>query len=211
MTVKIVGFEVSPGVLSVMMCLHELGVPYQIENPASWQALKDEDFIANKHPFGKIPVLCDGDYTITETRAICRYLVSKYQGKYNDTILIPNDVHKAGLVDQYISYEYSYYTPPVAKLVVEEVFHKTSNPELVETSQKEIDKVLNVYEKLLNGKEYLNGEFSLADVLHISFTHFIFSSTKYADWWNKKPNVKQWWDRISNRDCWKKCVEKIKF
>ncbi|CAG8474799.1 14781_t:CDS:2 [Gigaspora rosea] len=77
----------------------------------------------------------------------------------------------SGLVDQYISYEYSYYTPPVAKLEVEEVFHKTSNPELVEASQKEINKVLDVYEKLLNGKEYLNREFSLADLLYIPFTY----------------------------------------
>ncbi|CAG8513966.1 33804_t:CDS:2 [Racocetra persica] len=205
MTLKIIGFEVSSNTLSVIACLNELGLPYQIENPASWHALKEEDFLANKHPFGRIPVLYDGDYKITETRAICRYLVSKYQGKHNDTILIPHDINEAGLIDQLISYEVSYYEPLLKTIVLQEVFKlHPENHEIIKHTCEEIDKVLKVYDKLLEGKEYLNGEFSLADLLHCPYTQYIYSSTKHNDLWDKRPNVKKWWDRISNRDAWKK-------
>src|SRR5207253_2818871 len=52
---------------------------------------------------GKVPVLIDDGFTIYESRPIARYLVNKYQGTKNSTVLIPSDVQKAALVDQFIS------------------------------------------------------------------------------------------------------------
>ncbi|CAG8660959.1 5190_t:CDS:1, partial [Dentiscutata erythropus] len=86
-------------------------------------------------------------------------------------------------------------------IIFQEVFRTIpENPESIKQSHKEIDKVLEVYDKLLEGKEYLAGKFSLANLLHCP-------STKHVDLWNKRLNVKKWWDRISNRDAWKKAWE----
>ncbi|CAG8682479.1 13602_t:CDS:1, partial [Dentiscutata heterogama] len=155
---------------------------------------------------GKIPVLHDGDYKIAESRAICRYLVSKYQGKYNNTILIPNDIHEAGLVEEFISYEAFYYEPPASKIVYYELVLRTPESEIIKQALKDINKILDVFDKLLEGKEYLNGEFSLADLFYCPCTHFIYST--HADLWDKRPNVKKWWDRLRNRDAWKMSLEK---
>ncbi|CAG8811337.1 1393_t:CDS:2 [Gigaspora margarita] len=206
MTIKVIGFARSTNTLRVISCLNELGIPYQLEPPADFAAIKKDDYLANKHPFGKIPVLYDGDYKISESRAICRYLVSKYQGKYNNTILIPHDVHEAGLVDQFIFYESFYYEPVVAKIIIHEIVLKTPESEIAKRALKDLDKVLGVYDKLLEGKEYLNGEFSLADLFHYPCAHFIYSS--HADLWDKRPNVKKWLNRLRNRDAWKASLEK---
>ncbi|CAG8853815.1 2991_t:CDS:2 [Gigaspora margarita] len=212
MTIKLIGQSFSGPTVRVIICLKELGLPYELEPPASMQSLKDEDYIANKHPFGKMPVLFDGDFRITESRPICRYLISKYQGKHNDTILIPNDVHKAGLVDQFISYELSYYDPPISKLLYQEkvskrFFNKDPDPEVIKQAREEFAKVLDVYEKLLEGKEYLNGEYSLADIVH---TYYAYGIVTHSDLWDNKPNVKNWWNRLCNRDAIKKSIEETK-
>ncbi|CAG8695287.1 19319_t:CDS:2, partial [Racocetra persica] len=172
MTIKLIGYPGSSPSLRVSMTLKELGLPYEFEVPANIQELKTDDFLANKHPFGKIPVLIDGDFTINESRAICRYLASKYQGKHNDTILIPTDAHKFGLASQFISYESFYYDPAITKIVHEEIYSKKYNnkdpdQEIIKQGREELAKVLDVYEKILEGKEYLNGEYSLADLFHV--------------------------------------------
>src|SRR4051812_48813764 len=69
----------------------------------------------------RVPVLIDDGFKIYETEAITRYLVKKYQGKKNSTVLIPTDEKKAALVDQFISVGNSYYIPILFKLVDEEL------------------------------------------------------------------------------------------
>ncbi|CAG8689508.1 24824_t:CDS:2 [Cetraspora pellucida] len=215
MTIKLIGFLISTSTLRVIICLKELGIPYELEPPASFQSLKDKDYIANKHPFGRIPVLFDGDFRINESRAICRYLVSKYQGKYNNTILIPNDVYKAGLVEQFISYESCYYDSPVSQIVSQELlakkfWGKDPDPEVLKEARKNLNKVLDVYEKLLEGKEYLVGEFSLADIFHCPGTNLAYGIVTHSDLWDNRPNVKNWWNNLCNRDTIKKSFEEYR-
>ncbi|CAG8804091.1 26869_t:CDS:1, partial [Racocetra persica] len=104
----------------------------------------------------KIPVLIDEDFTINESRAICNYLTSKYQGKHNATILIPTDVHKARLVLQCISYELFYYNPPIFKLIQQEIaakkFYNKDPDQVIKQAREELAKVLDVYEKILEEK-----------------------------------------------------------
>ncbi|CAG8662812.1 16588_t:CDS:2, partial [Dentiscutata heterogama] len=170
MAIKLIGFAQTLHTRRVILTLNELGLSYELEAITEVQTTKTEEFLANKHPFGKIPVLCDGDFIINESRAICRYLVSKYQEDAK-TVLIPNDINKASLVEQYISYELSYFDPPLTKILIQEVFNKrrgeATDQAVVKQACEEIEKVLDVYEKILVRKDYLNGEYSLADLFHI--------------------------------------------
>ncbi|CAG8742023.1 11439_t:CDS:2, partial [Dentiscutata erythropus] len=170
MAIKLIGYAQSLPTRRVILTLNELGLSYEFEAVTEIHTIKTEEFFANKHAFGKIPVLCDGDFTINESRAICRYLVSKYQ-KDVKTVLIPNDINKASLVEQYISYELSYFDQPLTKILLHEVFNKRrgepTDETVVKEAREEIAKTLDVYEKILLGKDYLNGEFSLADLFHI--------------------------------------------
>ena len=73
---------------------------------------------------------------------------------------------------------------------------------IVNEAREELGKTLDVYEKLLEGKDYLTGEFSLADLLHVPVTFFAFKVGE-GDLWNKRPNVSRWWKNISERESWK--------
>ncbi|RIA83116.1 glutathione S-transferase [Glomus cerebriforme] len=215
MTIQIIGFAKSAYTLKVTAVLKELGIPYEVTQPAKFEDIKTPEYLATKHPFGKIPVLIDDGFRLYESRAITRYLINKYQGTKNSTVLIPSDVQKAALVEQFISVETSYYDGPVSKLVAQEVFTKlrggSPDPEIVKEAREEINKVLDVYEKILEGKDYLTGEFSLADVLHCPYTHYSVA-TGHDDLWNdpKRPNVARWWKNISERESWKKIVDELK-
>jgi glutathione S-transferase len=137
-------------------------------------------------------------------------LIKKYQGTKTSTVLIPSDLQKAALVEQFISVESSYYTPPLAKLVTQLVYFKRigkeSDLKIANEAREEIIKVLDVYEKLLEGKDYLTGEFSLADLIHIPYTFYAVNAAGESDLWNKRPNVSRWWKNISERECWKNVV-----
>ena len=142
-------------------------------------------------------------------------MVNKYQGTKNSTVLIPSDPQKAALVDQFISVQHSYYDEGLQKLVVQEVFvkmfGKSPDPEIIKESLEELDKVLEVYEKILEDKEYIAGEFSLADILHCPNTHYAIATGH--NFWNdpKRPNVARWWKNISEREAWKKLSSEIRF
>ncbi|PKC03019.1 glutathione S-transferase [Rhizophagus irregularis] len=206
MTIQLTGYSISAYCLVLLHVLKELGLSYEFTQPNSFEEIKTPEYLATKHPFGKIPSLNDDGFQIYETRAIARYLVKKYQGTKSSTVLIPSDVQKAALVEQFISVEISYYTQPLGKLVGQLVFAKRRGNEpdlkIVNEAREELEKVLDVYEKLLEGKDYLTGEFSLADLLHIPLTNYAIKAGE-NDLWNKRPNVSRWWKNISERESWK--------
>ncbi|KAF0532171.1 glutathione S-transferase [Gigaspora margarita] len=207
MAIKLIGFAQSPTTRRVVLVLNELGIPYELESVTEIQTIKTEEFITKKHPFGKVPVLCDGDHVVNESRAICRYLVSKYQ-KDSKTVLYPDDVHKASLVEQYISYELSYFDPPLSKVLYQEIYAKRrgepTDEAVVKQSLEELSKTLDIYEKILKDKDYLNGEYSLADLFHLPCAHIVYNATEHSDIFDSRPNVKRWLKNLRERDAYKK-------
>lgn len=72
MPLKVYGSPVS--VARVLITLIEKGLEYErIEVNFSQGENKTEEYL-KMHPFGKAPVLVDGDFVIYESRAICKYL-----------------------------------------------------------------------------------------------------------------------------------------
>ncbi|GES94055.1 glutathione S-transferase [Rhizophagus clarus] len=213
MTIQVYGNPGSPFSHIVYYALKELGLSYEIIQPSNSEEYKTPEYLATKHPFGKTPYLDDGEFHIYESRAITRYLANKYQGTKNSTILIPSDVQKAALVEQFISVEISYYTEPLVKILRQLIVMKRQGNEpdlkIVDEGREELGKTLDVYEKLLEGKDYLTGEFSLADLHHVPLTSVAFSAGE-GDLWNKRPNVSRWWKNISERESWKNIVTEYK-
>ncbi|PKY29605.1 thioredoxin-like protein [Rhizophagus irregularis] len=107
MTITVYGHSASTFTSAIFHTLKELGLPYEYKQKNS-EDIKSPEYIATKHPFGRVPFLDDDGFQIYESRAIARYLVNKYQGTKTSTVLIPSDVHKAALVEQFISVETSW-------------------------------------------------------------------------------------------------------
>ncbi|GBB83257.1 hypothetical protein RclHR1_01000013 [Rhizophagus clarus] len=209
MTIKVFGYTASPYVQMVCYVLKELGLSYEIFQPTTYEEIKTPEYLATKHPFGRIPYLDDDEFHIYESRAIARYLVNKYQGTKTSTVLIPSDVQKAALVEQFISVETSYYNEPLFKMLKQFARKKYQGIEpdlkIVNEAREELEKTLDVYEKLLEGKDYLTGEFSLADLLHAPLTLYVINAGE-GELWNKRPNVSRWLKNITERESWKNIV-----
>ncbi|CAO3683356.1 unnamed protein product [Umbelopsis vinacea] len=214
MSVKLLGVPQSTCTLRVITVAKALNIPLEIEViDFSKGVHKSPEYISKYQPFGRIPVLLDGDFTLFESRAICRYLINKYQTK--DTLqLIPSDLKQASLVEQFISVESSEYSDSINKYVYEAVFKKyrglESDPEQLALLRKSSETTLDVYDKILEGKNYLVGDsFTLADVVHLPYGHYAVQAG-LEDVFNSpsRPNVARWWKNITSEPSWKAAIAK---
>ncbi|WJX74637.1 Glutathione S-transferase F10 [Trifolium repens] len=166
-------------------------------------------------PFGLLPVIEDGDYTLYESRAILRYYAEKY--KNQGTELLGKTIEERGLVEQWLEVEAHNFNPPVFNLVMNILVYPLvglpSDPKVIEESKEKLGKVLDIYEERLSKtNKYLAGDFfSLADLSHLPFGHYLLNSIELENMVKERKHVSAWWDDISNRPSWKKVLELYKF
>ncbi|KAK7699683.1 hypothetical protein SLS64_011456 [Diaporthe eres] len=128
-------------------------------------AHKEKQYIANLHPFGRIPALQDGDLILFESRAICRYLVAKY-AKDDSTLRVPTQPTEVARFEQLASVEYSYFDPPVTQLAYEKLFksmmgHGETDNEVASKLTDQLEEALSYYEAHLSVGRYITGKVSL--------------------------------------------------
>ncbi|CAD6272915.1 unnamed protein product [Miscanthus lutarioriparius] len=176
--VKVYGWAISPFVSRALLALEEAGVDYELV-PMSRQAgdhHRPEHLARN--PFGKVPVLEDGDLTLFESHAIARHVLRKHKPELLGTATWSSGT----LVDVWF------------EAVVDENVEK-------------LKKVLEVYEARLSKSKYLAGDFlSLADLSHFTIMH-CFMATEYAALVEALPHVSAWWEGLAARPAAKKVAE----
>ncbi|GLJ52774.1 hypothetical protein SUGI_1124160 [Cryptomeria japonica] len=207
MVVKMFGSGQAGCARRVLACLVEKGIEFEI---VPVDILKGEqkkpEFLALQ-PFGKVPVVQDGDLTLFESRAIIRYFAEKYAAQ--GTCLLGKSLEERALVEQWLEVEGQYFSSPAYELVVQVlIVPKIGQPQdlaLIESSTEKLDKVLDVYEERLSKSKYLAGDFySLADLTHLPFIHYIVSATDKGYLITNRIHVNAWWEDISTRPAWKK-------
>lgn len=62
----------------VLWTLEEIGEPYELVYVDIQAGAQKQGDVAAKNPMGKVPVLTDGDATVTEVAAIALYLADRY-------------------------------------------------------------------------------------------------------------------------------------
>ena len=203
--VTVLGLGMSTCTRRVLTVLKEVGVDFKLQPiDLTKGANKQADYLAEQ-PFGQIPVIHDGKFKLYESRAICRYLAQKYDGKHT---LLPKDPEALGQVEQWISIESSNYK---ADVVVAEYYFKptffgapTDEKNAQEALQK-VHQVFDVMEKHLTATKgkYLVGEnFTLADVVYMPYTDYLLKLPVAKDILAKYPHVQAWWQNISSRPSW---------
>lgn len=205
--VKLYGMSVSTCTRRCQMALEEKNVAYELINVDLMKGEHKQPEFLTKQPFGKIPVLVDGDVQIFESRAIIRYIAKKWAGQGTD--LLGKDAQQQALTENWLEVESQNYNGPVSTIVAEKVFKKWGGQEadeaVVASKLEELSKVLDVYEARLSKSAYLAGpEFSLADLSHLPYTHYLIHAAGLSEPINKRPAVKAWWDNISSRPAWTK-------
>ncbi|CAI5527201.1 unnamed protein product [Closterium sp. Naga37s-1] len=211
-SLKLYGMGYSPFVRRVLLTLHELGIEdYEWEqvNAPNGEA-RTPAYLA-KQPFGKVPLLEDDGECIWESRAIMRYLADKY-GAERGVNLLGKDALERGRVNQWIETEVNAYTPEAITIAFERVFKRfrqlgEPDDEKVAAATKKLEKILDVYEKHLEGREYLVGDsLTLADLTHLPVTEHL-KAAGVGDLFDSRPNLKAWLSHLYSRSAWKKVNE----
>uniref|UniRef100_A0A0C9QRC5 glutathione transferase n=1 Tax=Wollemia nobilis TaxID=56998 RepID=A0A0C9QRC5_9CONI len=209
MVVKVHGPPYSSSTRTVLACFVEKGIDFEI---VPVDMLKGEqkkpEFLALQ-PFGKVPVIQDGDLTLFESRAIIRYYAEKYAGQ--GTSLLGKTLEERALVEQWLEVEGQNYNPHGYHLLMQLVYAtKLGMPQdeaLIDKSAELLGKVLDVYEERLSKSKYLAGDFySLADLSHLPFAELIVNATDKGYLIRERKHVNAWWEDISSRPAWKKVM-----
>ncbi|KAJ1286975.1 hypothetical protein BS78_03G394000 [Paspalum vaginatum] len=208
---KLYGMPMSPNVVRVATVLNELGLDFEII-PVDLRAgaHKQPDFLA-LNPFGQIPALVDGDDVLYESRAINRYLATKYGGSAAQLVPASPSAQLEVWLEVESHHFYPNASPLVFQLLVRPMLGGSPDEALVEKHAAQLAQVLDVYEARLAGSKYLAGdEFTLADANHMSYL-LCLSKTPKAGLIDERPHVKAWWDDIAARPAFKKTVAAIPF
>lgn len=164
---------------------------------------KQEAHLA-RQPFGVVPALDDDGFQLYESRAIARYLDDKLSGPK----LVPADAKDRARVEQWISIEYSYFTPAAMKIIMQMLFGRmrgaTPDMDVVNKGRADVARVLDIAEANLSKQDYLAGSsFTLADISWMPYVQYLFAAES-GDLITKLPAVNAWWQRVSTRPSWKK-------
>ncbi|KAI4319703.1 hypothetical protein MLD38_033272 [Melastoma candidum] len=194
----------------VLLCLIEKGIEFETVPVDLFKGEHKSPEYLKLQPFGSVPVVIDGDYTLYESRAIIRYYAEKY--RHQGTELLGQTIEERGLVEQWLEVEGQSYHPPLYQLVIHIVFNPLigvpQDEKTIKDCEAKLASVLDIYEERLSKSKYLAGDFfSLADLSHIPFTELLVTKVGKEYMIRDRKHVSAWWDEISSRPSWKKVTE----
>nr|BAF56180.1 glutathione S-transferase [Allium cepa] len=207
MGLKLYGPTLSPNVVRVIAVLNEKGLDFELipVDMKSGEHKKPEFLQIN--PFGQVPALEDGDIKLFESRAICRYLATKY--KESGTDLLPaKTAAEMAATEIWLEVESQQFSQPISKvcfeLLIKPILGMVTDEEAAEKHATDAIKILDVYEARLSQSKHLAGdEFTLADCNHMAWLN-VLMMTKKACLVNDRPHLKAWWEIVSARPAWQK-------
>ena len=148
----------TPNGWKATILLEELGVPYKV-TPISLtnQEQKTPEFLAI-NPNGKIPALVDDGFAVFESGAILLYLAEKF-GRF-----IPADAQGRSRAIQWVMWQVSGLGPMMGQATVFNRYFPEKLPSVIERYTRESRRLLGVLDGALEGKDYLAGDYSIADI-----------------------------------------------
>ena len=155
----------------IVWLLEELGLPYDINKMAfSQEDLKSDEHRA-RHPLGRVPVLDDGDVQIYESGAIVEYVLERHK---NGGLKPSVDSQQYPEYLQWFHYCEGMVMPPVNTVVVQTVLLPPDRRDetVLGQAKRLLSKALEPVNQALEGRDYLIGDFSGADIMlgHACFT-----------------------------------------
>jgi glutathione S-transferase len=199
MTVTLHGFRYSVYVRIARMTLAEKGVAYdRVEvNPFSSQV--PMEYLA-LHPFGRVPTLVHGDFTLYETCAITRYVDEAFDGP----ALQPRGVRARARMTQIISIIDSYgYVPMVRQVFSERVFGpatgRTADEAIVRQGLEKSLRALTALEALAGDAGPLTGDWSLADFHLAPMVAYFTAAPEGRDMLARFSRLSAWWEQVRTR------------
>ncbi|MCX7379625.1 MAG: glutathione S-transferase family protein [Alphaproteobacteria bacterium] len=200
MSVELIGYRYSVYLWIARVVLEEKGVAFAHVEVDPFAGVPD--WYLGLHPFGRVPVLRHGDFTLYETAAIARYVDAAFAGES----LVPLEARAAGRMQQVIGIVDSYgYRPMVRQVFAHAVFRPRTGAAgeagEIAAGLEASAGVLAALEGLA-GDDWLVGDrVCLAD-LHLGpmMAYFV-AAPQGAAMLAGYPRLSAWWARMRVRPC----------
>jgi glutathione S-transferase len=177
------------------MVLHEKGIDFDVHEVDL--SNKSEEFLSVS-PYGKVPVLRVNGTYLYESNIVNEYL----DEVYDSPKLMPDNPEDRASVRSWMAFADDYFFPSISRVRMG-LQRGYSEDEIQEAKEKLYD-ALSRLEHQLEGREYLVGEYTLADIAHAGNFHRLRVLAKSGEVpLHKYPNVMAWMERVEGRESYK--------
>lgn len=191
----------TPNSVKVMIALEEMGLPYTLR-PVNVRKgeQKSEAFLA-LNPNGKVPVLVNDRFVLTESAAILVYLAEK-TGK----LLPQDDIGRARVFEQ-LFFHASGLSPAFGNAG----FFKRSSPEPQPIAEArfttEAERILGLLDLTLATQPFVaGGTFTIADIAHFGWLWRLHFPGLTLD---GRPNLSRWFDTVAARPAVQQAIARV--
>jgi len=188
----------TPNGIKVSIALEEMGLPYDVHAIDLSNLEQKQDWFLKINPNGRIPAIVDhdaDDFAVFESGAILMYLAEK-TGQ-----LMPADALQRSAVIQWLMFQMGGIGPMMGQANVFFRYAPEKIPYAIERYQRESRRLFEVLDTHLQGREFLAGDYSIADIANWSWV-------KGYDWSGISidglTNLQRWLTRIDERPAVKK-------
>jgi glutathione S-transferase len=199
-TIVIHGIPGSPYVRMPLLVCEEKGVPYELKAMQFGTGANKTPEYLKLHPFGRIPVIQHGDFTLYEAAAILRYVDRAFDGP----ALTPTDPKAAARMDQVMNIIDWYVMPSISSAigfnrVVKPIFGLPVDEAAVAAAVPQAKVCVAALEDILGNKPYLAGDqVSLGDLMAVAHLDLLPKSPEGADIMAGSPLL-GWLERMAER------------
>lgn len=183
----------TPNGWKIAITLEELGLPYTVNPIDITKGEQKEPAFTTINPNGRIPAIVDrdnGDFAVFESGAIMMYLAEK-TGQ-----LLPADAKGRSEVLQWVMFQVGGLGPMQGQAHVFHRYFPERIPAAIERYQNETRRLYGVLDTRLADREFLVGDYSIADISHWSWA-------RIHNWAGidigQFPHMKRWIDQIAAR------------
>jgi GSH-dependent disulfide-bond oxidoreductase len=158
----------TPNGWKASITLEELELPYQLHPIDLSSGEQKKPWFTAINPNGRIPAIVDrgnGDFAVFESGAIMIYLAEK-AGR-----LLPADEKGRSRVIQWLMFQMGGVGPMMGQANVFTRYFPEHIPAAIERYRREGRRLLEVLDGHLADKEYLAGDYSIADIANWSWVH----------------------------------------
>jgi glutathione S-transferase len=198
--VRIIGSFVSPYVRKVLACLNLKGVDYEIDPITPFFG---NDEFRRLSPLCRIPILVDGDFSVSDSSVICAYLDEAYPGHP----LFPSEPKERARARWFEEFadtrlgDLFIWALFYQKVVRPAVWGEATDEERVAKAlNEEIPGALDYLERELPADAFLFAQIGAADISIASF----FRNGAYAGFevdWNRWPRTASFVERVLAHPC----------
>ena len=177
------------------MVLHEKGIDFEVNEVDL--SNKSEEFL-RVSPYGKVPVLSVNGTSLYESNIVNEYL----DEVYSSPRLMPESPEERASVRSWMAFADDYFFPSISGVRMGP--QRGYSEEQIQEARERLDDALSRLEHQLESRQYLLGEYTLADIAHAgNFGRLRGLAESGNVPLHKYPNVTAWMERVESRESYK--------